>query len=256
MNKISTIISNAKLYVVVFGVLLVSGMACTCALCTPEGSSPSTRQAATFPVVGLKYYKVQPAYDKAIKQFETAATTQPVKIGGTVFIGSSSFTRWKTLEKDMAKFNAVNRGFGGSKTDDLLYYAQRILKPLAPTRIVYYCGGNDVDKKRTVDIVVGNIRLFTDMVRSEFPGLKIYYISTNYTPKRIKITDEIRQVNQAIEQWAKTQPDVFYIYAMDGLIDAQGKANPKLFMPDGVHLNPDGNKIWMANIAKGMDSNW
>ena len=238
--------------------LVLYGLAChELSPTTSATPSPSTSTQPALPnFIGLAKYRVTPSFESAVKKFESSAATQPVRIGGTVFLGSSSFTRWKTMEKDMAQFDAVNRGFGGSRTDDILYYAHRILSPLAPKRIVYYCGGNDIDRKRSPDIAVGNVKVFAAQVRSEFPGVKIYFVSTNYTPKRAPITNNIRLMNEAIEAWAKTQSDIFYIYAMDGLIDGNNKANPKLFMPDGVHLNPDGNKIWMVNISRELESRY
>ena len=105
-------------------------------------------------------------------------------------------------------------------------------------------------------MTVGNIKLFVDQARKEFPGVKIYIISTNYTPKRAPNTKYVRIMNEAIEAWTKTETDVYYIYAMDGLIDENNKANPKLFVSDGVHLNPDGNKIWMVNISRELEARY
>ena len=216
-------------------------------------SSTTTTSPTTFSLTaGLSGYKMVSGFETAIKQFEKSAVTQPVKTGGTVFIGSSSFTRWKSMEKDMAEFDAVNRGFGGSKSDDLLFYEKRILKPLQPRQIVYYCGGNDVDKKRSADVVISNIQSFIQVARKDFPGVKIYYVATNYTPKRIAMTNTVRQINRTMEQWAKSTTDVIYIDAMPGLVDDEDKAIPQLFVKDGVHLNASGYRIWQSNITMGM----
>jgi lysophospholipase L1-like esterase len=215
-------------------------------------SVATTRPASQPARPGLAAYVIKPAYEKAISQFETSATTRPVKIGGTVFIGSSSFTRWKTLEKDMAAFDAVNRGFGGSRSDDILYYASRILTPLRPTRIVYYCGGNDLASKRSAEIVIENFKLFVTVVRHELPAAQIYFVAQNVTPKRAVYAEGDREINQAIAAWAMKVPGVHYLDAQTGLLDAGGNPRPDLFVKDGIHLNDDGYRIWKANIEREL----
>jgi lysophospholipase L1-like esterase len=218
----------------------------------PTLSSATTRPTSQPARPGLAAYVVKQAYEKAIAQFETSATTRPVKIGGTVFIGSSSFTRWKTLEKDMAAFDAVNRGFGGSRSDDILYYASRILTPLRPTRIVYYCGGNDLASKRSAEIVIENFKLFVAVVRRELPAAEIYFVAQNITPKRAVYANGDREINQTIAAWAGTVPGVHYLDAQAGLLDSNGNPRPELFVKDGIHLNEDGYRIWRANIEREL----
>jgi lysophospholipase L1-like esterase len=203
----------------------------------------------------LAGYKAQEKWDKAVAAFETSATTRPVKTGGTVFIGSSSFTKWKTLEKDMAQFNAVNRGFGGSKTDDLLYYAKRILAPLKPTRIVYYCGSNDLAAKRTPEVVLANFKTFVAMARAMVPNIPVYFIAENAGPKRVPFTTAFEKTNNDVRRWASQTPGVYFIDARDGLFNADGSPKANLFLKDGVHLNDDGYKIWQAHITKALLAN-
>jgi lysophospholipase L1-like esterase len=147
----------------------------------------------------------------------------------------------------------VNCGFGGSRTDDVLYYAQRILQPLRPTRIVYYCGSNDVATTRPATTVLENFKSFVSVVKRELPGTKIYFISENVSPKRMKVGDEMLKVNTTVSAWVKTVSGVYYIDATPGLFDTEGKPKVELFVKDGVHLNPEGNKIWMGNITKGLE---
>lgn len=201
---------------------------------------------------GLAAYKVKADYEKAIKLFETVATTRPSPTGGTVFIGSSSFTRWKSLEKELAKYTAINRGFGGSRSDDVLYYAHRLLAPLKPTRIVYYCGTNDLASKRPAATVVANFEAFVTAARQESPGVEIFFLAANVTPKRTIFATGYRQVNQEVAKWAATVPGVHYVDATVGLVDDKGMPKGDLFVKDGIHLNEQGYKIWRANIERAL----
>lgn len=242
--------------------LLLVGLCSTtglsCARAEPKTAmrpapKPTPVVATTEPTgPGLAAYKVKPDYEKAIKQFETVATTHPSPTGGTVFIGSSSFTRWKTLEKDLAKYKAINRGFGGSRTDDVLYYAHRLLAPLKPARIVYYCGTNDLASKRPAATVLANFEAFVTAARQESPGVEILFLAANVTPKRTIFASGYRQVNAEVAQWARTVPGVHFVDSTVGLVDAKGQPKPELFVKDGIHLNEQGYKIWRGNIERAL----
>ena len=52
--------------------------------------------------------------------------------GRIVFLGSSSIRLWETLEEDMAPFDVLNHGFGGSKAVDSTYYLSRLVYPFKP----------------------------------------------------------------------------------------------------------------------------
>lgn len=237
---------------------LCSATSISCARSAPKVAvqpvaTPAPVTATTEPTgPGLAAYKVKPAYEKAIAQFETVATTRPSPTGGTVFIGSSSFTRWKTMEKDLAKYKAINRGFGGSRTDDVLYYAHRLLAPLKPTRIVYYCGTNDLASKRPAATAVANFEAFVTAARQESPGVEIFFLAANVTPKRTIFASGYRQVNQEVAKWAATVPGVHYVDATAGLVDDKGMPKGDLFVKDGIHLNDQGYKIWRANIERAL----
>jgi lysophospholipase L1-like esterase len=238
------------------GLCLAGGF--SCARAQPKTAirpvpKPAPVAATTEPTgPGLAAYKVKPAYEKAIKQFETVATTRPSPTGGTVFIGSSSFTRWKTLEKDEARFKAVNRGFGGSRTDDVLYYAHRLLAPLKPSRIVYYCGTNDLASKRPASTVLANFEAFVTAARQESPGVEIFFLAANVTPKRTMFSSGYRQVNQEVAAWARTVPGVHFVDSTVGLVNDKGQPKPELFVKDGIHLNEQGYKIWRGNIERAL----
>ena len=252
--------SPARTSLVRLGSLAVAALAVV--LIAACSTAPAPREPVNLNVVakpatqpsglGIANYKVQEKWDKAVAQFEAIATTRPSKVGGTVFIGSSSFTRWKTLEQDMAEFSAVNRGFGGSKTDDVLYYARRILTPLKPTRIVYFCGSNDLAGKRPAEVPLANFKSFVELVRKDFPGCKVYYVAANAAPKRGPFAAEFDKLNAQVAAWAAQTKDVKFIDGRGGLFDAEGKPFVNLFLKDGVHLTPEGNKIWSAHIAEAL----
>jgi hypothetical protein len=61
-----------------------------------------------------------------------------------VFTGSSSITFWSTLEQDMNPLPVINRGFGGSRLNDVVYYAPRLVVAYRPRAVVLFAGTNDL----------------------------------------------------------------------------------------------------------------
>src|SRR5690625_6232645 len=82
---------------------------------------------STLPFTLAHPLKAQPVTDfeesmRAFEELDRQNTYSPESI---FFTGSSSIRMWETLERDMAPHAVIQRGFGGSRMADLLYYADR-----------------------------------------------------------------------------------------------------------------------------------
>ena len=75
-------------------------------------------------------------WEASIRDFERQDTLQPPDGNAIVFVGSSTFTFWKTLERDMLPLKVVNRGFGGAKLADIAHNFERTVLPCKPKNIV------------------------------------------------------------------------------------------------------------------------
>ena len=77
-----------------------------------------------------------------------------------MFIGSSSIRRWSTLAEDFPEINVVNRGFGGSKPSDILFFFDKLIPTVQPQNIVFYCGENDIAKGASPEVPANNWKTF------------------------------------------------------------------------------------------------
>ena len=112
---------------------------------TPETSSQEEVETPT-----------ENRFEDEISAFEAADSLAMPAPGSVLFVGSSSIRFWNTLEEDMAPLPVINRGFGGSTFDDLLFYMDRIVMPYQPSAVVLYEGDNDIasDQTQPQDVVV------------------------------------------------------------------------------------------------------
>ena len=55
-----------------------------------------------------------------------------------LFVGSSSFTKWKDVQDYFPGYTIINRGFGGSVLNDVIRYEKDIIFPYQPKQIIIY----------------------------------------------------------------------------------------------------------------------
>lgn len=169
----------------------------------------------------------------------------------TLFIGSSSFTKWKTLENDLLEYAPLNRAFGGSTLPEVIRYRKDIIEKYNPERIVIYCGENDVASSDTISgkIVLERFKVLYQHIREKFPNINIYYISLKPCLSRWEIRERMMDANNQIEKFCKKQKHTYFISIWDQML-VNSKPNPSLFIEDSLHMNSKGYEIWMKEIRR------
>jgi lysophospholipase L1-like esterase len=182
---------------------------------------------------------------------EEDAKTPPPK-GLTLFIGSSSIRMWNSLSQDFPGSTTLNRGFGGSWTQDVLHYYDRIVRPYSPARIVFYCGENDIASGESPDVPYKNFKIFVDKVRKERPCTEIYYIPMKPSPKRWNLWQKYEEGNHRIRTFCESN-NVHYLHTIpQKMLKQDGTPNPEIFIKDMLHMNADGYKIWAEEVRKAF----
>ena len=66
------------------------------------------------------------SWEPDIQKFEQLDKTEKYPGDAILFAGSSSIRLWTSLEKDMAPYHIIQRGYGGAHLSDFAVYAPRI----------------------------------------------------------------------------------------------------------------------------------
>jgi hypothetical protein len=169
----------------------------------------------------------------------------------TLFIGSSSFTIWKTLDKDLPEYAPLNRAFGGSALLDVIRYRKDIIDKYNPEKIIIYCGENDIASSDTVTgkIVLNRFKELHSHIREKFPTINIYYISIKPSPSRWSMKERMIDANRQIKKYCKKQKNTDYLSIWSQML-RNAKPNPSLFLKDSLHMNKKGYEIWIKEIRK------
>jgi lysophospholipase L1-like esterase len=195
------------------------------------------------------------AWERTIEKFEAQdRLEQPVK-GSIVFVGSSSFTFWSTLEQDMAPLPVINRGFGGSRMRDVVKYVDRIVLPYHPRAVVLFAGTNDVvDKKPNPARQVFDGYLdFVKQVQAALPEVIVHYVAITPTPTRWRVWPIAAEANRLIREHAQNEPNLRFIDFTEELLGVDGKPDRSLYRFDGIHPNRECYAIWTAAIKPRLE---
>ncbi|PSL44776.1 lysophospholipase L1-like esterase [Chitinophaga niastensis] len=162
-----------------------------------------------------------------------------------LFIGSSSIRKWDDLESVFSKYVVLNRGFGGALTNDVTYYANKIIFPYHPRQIVIYVGENDLpDAGTTADIIFSRFKNLYATIRSQLPKVPIIYISIKPSPVREAFFAKAQQTNKLIKTFLATEKNTVFIDVYSLMLDKEGKPRRELFIGDMLHMNKKGYAIW------------
>jgi lysophospholipase L1-like esterase len=190
------------------------------------------------------------AWEWAIARFETQDRIKPAPKNAILFTGSSSITLWDTLQQDMAPLAVINRGFGGSRINQVAYYVDRIVLPYHPRAVALFAGTNDIAEPRpkTAQYVLDGYKAFVTAVHTSLPQVHVYYISITPSPLRWKLWPVVREANQMIRAFTESDPRLHFIDLTDHFLTSEGVPNRSLYKIDRLHPNQKGYAEWVKVI--------
>jgi lysophospholipase L1-like esterase len=182
-------------------------------------------------------------FEKDIAAFEAADAAKPSPHGAILFVGDSTFTKWKAIHDDLPGYTVINRGFGGSQMSDLLYFTDRIVIPYQPRLVVVQEGGNDIHSGRTPEQLLADIKAFVEKVHAALPGIPIVIGSMTPNVPRWGEVETRKRANQMVKDYVATQKGVTFLNFFDEWLGADGKPREELFVEDHLHPSPLGYQL-------------
>jgi len=201
-----------------------------------------------------KYRTEATSWERDIRNFEHLDSVERYSKDAILFTGSSSIRLWNTIGQDMSPYEVIQRGFGGAKWSDYVFYTKRIVYPHPIKAIVFYIGndivGSPVDKKPGK--VAKLFQYVVKDIRSKYPETPIFYIQVFPTDSRKVAWPKIQQGNEKVEKISNKLHKVYYIRMSDYLVNSDGTANDSLFQSDHLHLNKAGYQVWTKVIKDAL----
>jgi len=190
-------------------------------------------------------------YRKDIELFKEFDAKNAQPRNPALFVGSSTIMKWRTAEA-FPGFSVINRGFGGSVTEDVLYYYHDVIGKYHPSAVLFYCdndvtGGGDPDHAFDLAMQVYH------KVRADFPKVPFVFLSMKHAPNSAFANPgehaAIDRYNDLAKAEAKKDSSFKYFDMDAPVLDANGKVQPVLFQ-DGEHFNDKGYALINPALEK------
>lgn len=200
-------------------------------------------------------------WERQIRAFERKDRKKAPRNRAIVFAGSSTIRLWEGLVRDMAPMPVIQRGFGGAKIKDVIYYADRIIVPYEPRIVVLYIGSNDMldllgNQPKSVEEMRGLYDTLLHMLHERLPNATIMALATFPSPANAKQRHRIAAVNDYVRNLAANEPWLVHIDGNDVLRQADGEPKRSLFRFDRVHLNKKGYARWGSIVRRHVLEAW
>jgi lysophospholipase L1-like esterase len=236
-----SVLVTFRLYMVF--VLLLSCIAGSLANAEPSAKSGKTAKTVSGPE----------RWENTIRKFEeTDATTPPPK-GAVLLVGGSNARRWTDVGDYLPQSTVINRGFGGARLTDVLYFVDRIVLPYEPKVILLNAGGNDLSSGKSPAQVRDTARIFMNKVHAVLPETHILYIGLPHVLRAGRDPEAltaIRGMNEQLAELARSEKSFEFVDLFPAFLDTEGQPRPELFVEDGTHFSPKGYAI-LAGLLKG-----
>jgi len=186
-----------------------------------------------------------------IQEFKKQDQLHPPPANAILFVGSSSFTKWKDVGNYFPAYTIINRGFGGSTLPDVIRYTDDIIIPYHPKQVVIYCGDNDLASSDaiTADSVFERFRVLFELIRSRLPNENIVYIAIKPSPSRARLREKVDQANLLIKTFLSLNRNTAFVDVYHKMLNADGSIMSNIFLEDSLHMNASGYAIWQKAIT-------
>ena len=234
---------NTPLYS--FRRLALLALAAMLAVSGPWASSPTAQTATASSAQRAANRNDPERWEPTIRKFEEADKVTPPPQNGIVFIGASSIVRWNLAESfPELEPRAINRGFGGSLAADSTRYAERIVIPYKPRKVIFYAGDNDIEAGRTPEQIAGDFTAFEQKVHAALPSTDIVFISIKPSIRRWPWIEQIKAANALVQNYCGKHAHMSFVDIVPQMIGPDGKPRKELLLDDGLHMTPAGYKVW------------
>lgn len=174
--------------------------------------------------------------------------------GGTVFVGSSTFTKWTSLEKEkeFSFLKPINRGFGGSTLPEVNYYFKELVAKYKPAKVVVYAGTNDIADGQSSKDVFNSLREFLKLAHQALPEAQVYFVSMSVAPCRLHLSAKYDEGNRLIKALAAEDKRFHYIDVVPVMRDERGQLRRDYFGLDNLHMNRKGYEAWIPVLESRL----
>ena len=200
-----------------------------------------------------------PRFADEITNFVAQDKANPPPQNALLISGSSSARLWTTAAEDFKPYPVINRGFGGSKTTEVLATMDKIALPYHPRVVIYFAGTNDLGGNSKAEDVVNNIREYVKRMRAENPKTGIVIMAGLKSPKRKPHWSEFDTFNSLLQKYCATEKNIYFVDHNKVMSTPNGEPIAAFYREEGdnaLHANSEGYAQIVKLVRPVVDKAW
>ncbi|NRF71697.1 1,4-beta-D-glucan glucohydrolase [Aquincola sp. S2] len=173
-----------------------------------------------------------------------------------VFIGDSITQGWENEGREVwaahfARYHALNLGFGGDRTENVLWRLQNgALDGLAPKTVVLMIGTNNTGHRaENPETTAAGIRRLLDEIRQRLPQSQVLLLAV--FPREEQPSGHLRRINDRVNELIGRFADGRHVHFanLNTVFTQPDGTLSRAVMPDLLHLSPHGYALWHHAMA-------
>jgi lysophospholipase L1-like esterase len=186
-----------------------------------------------------------PRHEEKLAERKKMGQVDLLMIGDSITHGWENGGR-KTWDKYYAKRKALNIGFSGDRTEQVLWrFANGEIDEISPKLAIVMIGTNNAGhRKDPAEQTAAGIKAIVNQLRGRLPKTKVLLLAI--FPRGESKEDELRQLNKATNEIIAGLADdenVFFLDINSKFLEDGGRL-PRAIMPDLLHPNAKGYEVW------------
>ncbi|RSK42963.1 SGNH/GDSL hydrolase family protein [Hymenobacter perfusus] len=219
---------------------------CASLLLLAVAGSTATAQAQVQPVNPSQW-------TPELRAFTRQDSLTPPPQRPVLFYGSSSIRKWETLGQDFPGRPVLNRGFGGSRFPDALYYFDKLVVAYNPRQVILYEGDNDIGSGATPQEVFRSFLAFEKLMQQRLPKVPLVFLAIKPSPSRWALYPQVQEANGLIRAYITAHPKyLHYVDTATPLLGANGRPQPQFYVSDSLHMTPAGYEVWQRAVKPAL----
>ncbi len=220
-------------------------------------SCPDYKTLSVTPDLLNEWWSVSwwmPRHLQKLEEVKAKKNAQVIFIGDSITQGweNDGFNVWN---HNYAKYNAVALGFGGDRTENVLWRLQQgEVDGLNPKVAVLMFGTNNTGhRQEDPKTTAAGIKRNLEELQQRLPNTKILLLAV--FPRDEKPDGELRQINSGVNAIISGFADnkkIFFLDINQAFLDVNGTLS-KTIMPDLLHPNEQGYEIWAKAMGPTLD---
>lgn len=170
-----------------------------------------------------------------------------------ILMGASHMEFWKNCHTDLAPYDILNFGMGGSWVRHIAGKNELMLIPYNPKAVIISSGGNDASGGMPSDQIVAELQAYIESLQQDLPEVPIIYLCNWLSPSATASLNNKNtrlRINEQMRVWCEQQENVWYL----DTLSVTNADDSTIWLADRIHMNASGYEKVAPLVLAQLDA--